>query len=548
MKNPIVVFCYVGGDSITYTGRALKTSELVRKIQIFCEMLTGRKFFPHQAQFSRRIVEAVLTNESDTLTSLMSRQSGKSFTVSATLSGLMVILPVFANMPLFADDTRLQPFKNGIMMGVFAPTLSQARIIFTNIKDFLSSKRATEILESDEFNVTKDTFNGERVTIVFNNLGVKSSISCFSASDGSNIEGGSYHLYVCDEAQDISNYKYRKSIFPTVSFYNGTKILIGTPSIQKNFFYDAIELNKREYEGGKKKRNHFEYDCYTIMKYNPKYAKTVEAAKRMMGENSVEFEMNYLLKWVFQFGMFIDGELFTTDPVADSTLDRVDYCKDQVCIAGIDVGKSQDSTVVTIGIPNYENPVVLEKAKEYDAEDYVLYDIKIIDWLEIVGDNYEEQFYKVKDYLSRFNIKLCVIDGSGVGSPVADRLAANVDFPVIPFVFTPASKSMLMKNFSAYLNNKCFHYPSSPSAQDTIEYKKFQEQCLELTKDYRGDKLVVAAPKERNKHDDYPFSAALMVWGLKHDVGEVEVVDNNEFIQTTKRNIFVGRRNHRIRW
>lgn len=543
-----MVFCYVGGDIITYTGRTLKTSELTRKIQIFCEMLTGRKFFPHQAQFSRRIIEGVLLNDPDTITSLMSRQSGKSFTVSATLSGLMVILPVFANMPLFADDTRLQPFKNGIMMGVFAPTLAQARIIFNNIKDFLSSKKAIEILESDEFNITKDTFNGERVTIVFNNLGVKSSITCFSASDGSNIEGGSYHLYVCDEAQDISNYKYRKSIFPTVSFYNGTKILIGTPSIKKNFFYDAIELNKKEYENGKKKRNHFEYDCDTIMKYNPKYAKTVEAAKKIMGENSIEFEMNYKLKWVFQFGMFIDGELFTTDPVADSTLDRMDYCKDQVCIAGIDVGKSQDSTVVTIGIPNYESPVVLEKATEYDAEDYVLYDIKIIDWLEIVGDNYEEQFYKVKDYLNRFNIKLCVIDGSGVGSPVADRLAANVDFPVIPFVFTPASKSMLMKNFSAYLNNKCFHYPSSSSAQDTIEYRKFQEQCLELTKDYRGDKLVVAAPKERNKHDDYPFSAALMVWGLKHDVGEVEVVDNNEFIQTTKRNIFVGRRNHRIRW
>lgn len=543
-----MVFCYVGGDIITYTGRTLKTSELTRKIQIFCEMLTGRKFFPHQAQFSRRIIEGVLLNDPDTITSLMSRQSGKSFTVSATLSGLMVILPVFANMPLFADDTRLQPFKNGIMMGVFAPTLAQARIIFNNIKDFLSSKRAIEILESDEFNITKDTFNGERVTIVFNNLGVKSSITCFSASDGSNIEGGSYHLYVCDEAQDISNYKYRKSIFPTVSFYNGTKILIGTPSIKKNFFYDAIELNKKEYENGKKKRNHFEYNYETIIKYNPKYAKTVEAAKKIMGENSVEFEMSYKLKWVFQFGMFIDGELFTTDPVADSTLDRMDYCKDQVCIAGIDVGKSQDSTVVTIGIPNYESPVVLEKATEYDAEDYVLYDIKIIDWLEIVGDNYEEQFYKVKDYLNRFNIKLCVIDGSGVGSPVADRLAANVDFPVIPFVFTPASKSMLMKNFSAYLNNKCFHYPSSSSAQDTIEYRKFQEQCLELTKDYRGDKLVVAAPKERNKHDDYPFSAALMVWGLKHDVGEVEVVDNNEFIQTTKRNIFVGRRNHRIRW
>lgn len=541
-------FCCIGGGIITYTGRTLKTADLVRKIQIFCEVFSGRKFYPHQAQFSRRIIKAVLENDADTITSLMSRQSGKSFTVSATLTGLMIILPIFANMPLFADDTRLQGFKNGIMMGVFAPTLSQARIIFNNIKDFLSSKRANEILESEEFNITKDTFNGEKITLVFQNLGVKSSITCFSASDGSNIEGGSYHLYVCDEAQDISNYKYRKSIFPTVSFYNGTKILIGTPSIKKNFFYDAIELNKKEYEEGLKQKNHYEYDCDTIMKYNPKYAKTVEAAKKTMGENSEEFLMNYRLKWIFQYGMFIDGDKFTIDPIADSTLDRISYCKDKVCICGIDVGKSQDSTVVTIGIPNYDNPVVLDKSSEFGVDDYILYDIKIIDWLEIVGDNYEEQFYKVMDYLSHFNIKLCIIDGSGVGSPVADRLAANVDYPVIPFVFTPASKSMLMKNFNAYLNNNCFHYPSSSSAQETVEYKRFQQQCLELTKDYRGDKLVVAAPKERNKHDDYPFSAALMVWGLKHEVAEVEVADTNEFIQTSKRNLFVGSRTHRVRW
>ena len=135
---------------------------------------------------------------------------------------------------------------------------------------------------------------------------------------------------------------------------------------------------------------------------------------------------------------------------------------------------------------------------------------------------------------------MCIIDGTGVGSPVADRLAANVDFPVKPFVFTQQSKSMLMKFFNAHLNAKCFHYPSDYETQQTVEYKKFQEQCLELTKDYRGDKLVVAAPKERNKHDDFPFSAALMVWGLKHQLAEVETLETNEFIQT-KRNDFLHR-------
>lgn len=524
------------------------TKDLARKILIFCEVLCGRKFFPYQAQFGLRIITAVLENDSDTLTALMSRQSGKSFTVSTVVSGLMILLPVLANMPMFLDDKRLQLFRNGVMLGVFAPTLAQSQIIFNNIKEYLASPRAANILESEEFNITKDTFNGNRVTLVFNNLGVKSTITCFSASDGSNIEGGSYHLYICDEAQDISNYKYRKSIFPTVSFYNGTKILIGTPTIKKNFFYDTIQLNEKEWQSGKKRnRSHFQYDCDTIIKYNPRYAKTVESAKKEMGENSEEFLMNYKLQWPFRFGMFINGEEFTQEPIALLNEGR-QYFSNEPCVVGIDVGKSQDSTVVTVGIPDKSKPVVIEKSKDANAEDYVLYDVKIIDWLEIVGDNYEEQFYTITNYLKNFNVKICIIDGTGVGSPVADRLAAHVDFPVIPFVFTQSSKSILMKYFNAYLNSKCFHYPSDFETQQTLEYKKFQEQCLELTKDYRGDKLVVAAPKERNKHDDYPFSAALMVWALKHDLGEIETIENNYFIQTSKNN-FVRRRNKlRSRW
>lgn len=530
-------------------GKSLQTTELVRKIQIFCETLCGRKFFSYQAQFSRRIIRAVLENDSDTITALMARQSGKSFTVSATLSGLMVILPIMANMPLFIDDPRFTMFKSGMMIGVFAPTQKQSQIIFNNIKEFLSSQRALKILQSEEFNIEQGTFNGDKVTLIFMNYdNTKSTISCYSASEGSNIEGGSYHLYICDEAQDISNYKYRRSIFPTVSFYNGTKILIGTPTIRRNFFYDTIKLNEKEWQSGDKRyKNHYEYDCDTIVKYNPRYAKTLESARKEMGEGSDEFQSNYKLKWIFSFGMFIDSEKFTSEPIAMQDLHR-EVTSSTPCIVGIDVGKSQDSTVVTVGIPDYTKPIIIEKSKDADAEDYILYDIKIIDWLEIVGDNYEQQFYMVKDYLSHFNVKLCVIDGTGVGSPVADRLAASVNFPVRPFVFTQSSKSMLMKFFNAHLNNGCFHYPASPEVMETIEFKKFQQQCLELTKDYNGDKLIVAAPKERNKHDDYPFSAALMVWGLKYEPIDVEVVNENAFIQTN--NIFVQNKRHRrkLRW
>lgn len=528
----------------------LETPKLVDGILTWCEKLCGRAYYPHQKMFAKRIIKAVLENDSATITALMSRQSGKSFTVSTTVTGLMTILPVMANAPMFHDDRRFQLFRDGMKIGIFAPTLNQAQIIFNNIKDYVSSERGRTFLASREFNISLETFNGNKVTLVFNNLGIKSTITCFSASEGANIEGGSYHLYICDEAQDISNYKYRKSIFPTVSFYNGTKILIGTPSIKKNFFYDTIKLNEKEYKEKKtNNKNHLEFDCDVIMKYNPFYAKTVESAKREMGENSDEFLMNYKLKWLFQFGMFVNAETFTQEPIAMKNCGRVRQCKEP-CIVGIDVGKAQDSTVVTVGIPDYSHPIVLEKSKEANAEDYVLYDIRIIDWLEIVGDNYEEQYHAIVDYLKNFNVKICMIDGTGVGSPVADRLGAHVNFEVIPFVFTRPSKSMLMKYFQAHLSSNSFHYPADDETQQTIEFKKFQEQCLELTKDYSGDTLVVAAPKERNKHDDYPFSAALMVWGLKHELGSIETLDSNEFIQTNK-NSFIhrGKRSRkRIGW
>ena len=121
---------------MSHIGRSMTDAELSKKILLFAEALTGRKFFPHQLQFAKRIVTAVLTNDSNTITSLMSRQSGKSFTVSATVSSLLVILPILANMPMFLDDKRFQLFQNGIMVGVFAPTLTQSQIIFNNIKEF----------------------------------------------------------------------------------------------------------------------------------------------------------------------------------------------------------------------------------------------------------------------------------------------------------------------------------------------------------------------------------------------------------------------------
>ena len=267
----------------------ITTTELVNKCFLFCELYSGKKMFPYQEQFSKRVIRSVIENDGDEITALFSRQSGKSETIALTVGGLMILLPILANMPMFADDPRLAMFKDGLWVGIFAPSQRQASITYNRIKSRIQCATAVAVLESPEFNLTFTTSNGQTVA-----LSNGSFATAISASDGSNIEGESFKFIICEEAQDISNYKIRKSIHPMGAAYNATIAKIGTATTFKGDFYEAIQRNKRaDAEKSSHRKNHFEYPWQVAAKYNPKYLKYVEKEKKRLGENSDEFQMSY---------------------------------------------------------------------------------------------------------------------------------------------------------------------------------------------------------------------------------------------------------------
>ncbi|MMZ52639.1 replicative DNA helicase [compost metagenome] len=444
--------------------------------------------------------------------------SGKSETVATVSGGIAILFPVLANMPMFADDVRLTSFRNGVLIGIFAPALHQAQISFNRMKTRMKSRHAEAVMSDPEINVTFDTNNGQNIA-----LSNGSIITSMSASEGSNIEGNSYHVIIVDEAQDVSNFKYTKSISPMGAFYNATKVLIGTATITKGFFKESIDRNEREYENGTGKRNHFEYDYKTVIKYNPKYAKYIEGEKKRLGEDSDEFRMSYKLEWILERGMFVDDKF---EKLGNPNLGISLYDKKKKHIAGIDFGKKNDSTVVTIVEVDYDNPVIVENAKELDAADYIAYNTTVKAWLELGGDNYEEQYPEMIDFLSNFNIIRVVADATGAGSPIVDRLAANLNCEVIPYSFNQSSKSALYKHFDAEIKSKRFSYPADEDTQKTREYRRFIEQFTDLEKTYSGQNMVVSHPPVRDAHDDYPDSAALAVWGSKGE--EVSTPENEE--------------------
>ena len=271
-----------------YAGR-ISTTDLVNRIYNFCEVYSGRVMYPYQGQFSKRIIRSVLENDGAELTALFSRQSGKTETVAITVGGLMIILPQLANMPMFLDDPRLQMFKDGFWVGIFAPSQRQAQTTYNRMRGRMQCKEAQAVLQDPDFRLEFTTSNGQTVA-----LSNGSFCTAISASDGSNIEGESFKFIICEECQDISNFKIRKSIHPMGAAYNATICKIGTATTFKGDFYEAIQRNKKEQEEGKLRiRNHFEYNYKVVMKYNPKYARYVEREKRSLGETSDEFRMSY---------------------------------------------------------------------------------------------------------------------------------------------------------------------------------------------------------------------------------------------------------------
>ena len=519
----------------------ISTTWLVKTVYNFCQIYSEITYYPYQEQFAKRVIRSLLENDGEEISALFSRQTGKSETVATTVGGCMIILPIFANMPMFADDKRLTMYKKGLMVGIFAPSLRQAQTTFNRMKTRLSCDSAMQVLQ--EFGMEFSTSNGQ--TVALTNGSFATSVS---ASDRSNIEGDSYMLIICEECQDISSFKIRKSIHPMGAAYNASIIKIGTATTFKGDFYDVIQRNKRDFKEGKLRiRNHFEYDYKICQKYNENYRKYIEKEKHRLGEHSDEFRMAYGLEWILERGMFIDTTMLE-DLCGVKDMRRVasDLTKDHV--VGIDVAKKGDSTVITVCEVDWDNPVIVEKerTKEYESIQYTAYNTKIKDWKELNGDNYDKQYYEIVDYLKQFKVSKIMIDATKEEG-MCDRLSVNLPhIEVVPCYFTSQFKDRMYKNLDSSIKCGRALYPNDEETQGTREHQKFIEQMGELEKNFRGQLMVCNHPDRRGAHDDYCDSWALAVLGANDKEEEIKLqTSQNKLYNNTqyKGNRFYSRRN-----
>ena len=461
---------------------------LVAKCLVFTEELVGHPFFRYQRLVAARLIESVIIGDGETISFLCARQAGKTETVANVIAALMILLPRLAK--LYPD--LLDKFRNGLMVGVFAPTENQVETMYGRIVDRLTSERAVEIMLDPEID---DKPDGKGSVLKLTKSG--SFVRMQTANPKAKVESKTYHVLVGDESQEIDEYMWNKSISPMGAFYNATSVMTGTPTTSKGVFYRTIQLNKRSETRRGARQCHFEFNWKHCARENPNYAKFVRKEMLRLGEDSDEFQMSYNLKWLLDRGMFTTSTRL--DQLGDVSMKTIKSYFRTPVVVGIDPARAVDSTVVTVCFVNWSR-----------TDEFGYFDHRILNWLEIQGTDWEEQYFLVHRFLSNYSVAMIGIDGQGVGDAFASRMKAlmpGTDIEAIPS--DPATQTKRWLHLEQLFGRGLVSWPAHAETRRLRTWRRFRQQMEDLEKVYKGKYVLAEAPNERDAHDDYADSLAL---------------------------------------
>lgn len=452
----------------------------------------GVVFYPYQELVSDRILEALIQNLRLTASATeedikklklvelpieFSRQSGKTTAVVFTVEFILTWLSVY--------------FDRQIHIGIFAPQIEQAKTDFDRLK--LALRRVKDMIIVDEATekLVKEQENAKTLVL-------PDGSSCYIApvSKTSHPESKTLDLMIFEESQDLDDQIVKESIWPIGASTNAPRIYIGTAGTSIKYFY-------RLGQQGKALKLYFEdiaAQRRTIYEQTGEakhliYEQTVRQEIEKQGFDSDEIQRPYFGKWLIGTGNF------TTEDELDSLIDherkRVTQRHTKYsCYAGIDTAKHPDSTIVTV--IRY-NPELKKK--------------ELLNWCELHGENYQDQFDIIKFFLSNYRIDAVAIDSTGQGDFMPDMFQNNTEWSdeksgLYRIKFSAVSKDLMYKNLKVSIKEKLTSLPELTTKQG----EKFRQEMLDLQQQHKGQLLSVSHPDDANAHDDYCDSWALAEW------------------------------------
>lgn len=446
-------------------------------------------FYSYQTKVAERIFEALLKNMKLTIVATeddikklkqqeiaieFSRQSGKTTTVVYCIEFILIYFTEY--------------FSRAISIGIFAPQSQQAKTDFDRLKQALMKSTDLTVIDNKKARLANEESNSS--TIVLPN---GSSCYIFPVTVTSKPESKTLDLIVFEEAQDLDDIIIKQQIFPMGKFTNAPRVFIGTAGTKICYFYRLIQFNQAlvlDFDMIAKEKR----EVYQITKkpIHLIYEQSIKDEIQKYGRHSDEIRRPYFLEWLIGTGQFTTAK--ELDKLIDTNRKRRTYQeKTYECFAGVDTAKHPDSTVVTIIRFNKD-----KKIKE------------LINWLELRGDNYKDQYDIIHSFIRNYNTVAIAIDSTGQGDFMPDMFERESQWidensGLYRIKFSAMSKDIMYKNLKVSIKELLTTLP----ILDTKESEKFRMQMLDLQQEYKGQMLSVNHPADPNAHDDYPDSWAL---------------------------------------
>jgi len=468
----------------------------------------GIVFYPYQEQISDAIILALLDNLKITSNASeeeikrlkqveiaieISRQAGKTYAVGHTGEFILTFLPRMFNRP--------------IRIGIFAAQTDQAKISYGIMRNSLRQAKATLFsISGDDEKYIKEEENARKLVMPDG-----SSAAIAPINKTSQIEGLTLDLIIIDEAQVANDEIVQHSIWPMGKTTNAPRVYIGKAGTQICHFYRLSQTNQtfKAYfnEVAPQRRKTYEQtgDARHLI-----YEQSVKQDIEKQGEDADEIQREYFGKWQIGTGQFCTMEML--EAIEDKDRKPTYHYKKGECFAGIDTAKHPDTTVVTIlrDTGEYVERVLPDgKTKEYSRKK------EILNWLELKGENYQNQFDIIKDFLNNYNVVALAVDSTGQGDFMPDMFEAHTEWQdensgLYRVKFSAQSKDAMYKNLKVSIQQLLTTTPKL----DTKQGERFRQQMLDLQQEYKGQLLSAHHPDNPDAHDDFCDSWALAEWAF----------------------------------
>lgn len=224
-------------------------------------------------------------------------------------------------------------------------------------------------------------------------------------------------------------------------------------------------------------------------------------------------------RWMLEKGMFVTEERL--DRMYDHSMPLVHEWYKTPIVVGIDVARSNDSTVITAVWVDWDRP-----------DPFGFYEHRVLNWHEINNVEWEQQYFDIIDFIRNYDVLRVGVDAQGVGGAVAERLQILLpNIEVVSVSSDVKTQNDRWTHLTQLIQREQLFVPGDYTARRTRRWKKFNQQMAELERVNRGPYMLAAAPDERGAFDDYADSLAIACHMTTHDVMPVLQVSQNPFFR-----------------